>query len=64
MHDIILEVTPPYVPQSNGITERKNRTLLDMVNVMLVSSGFPKNMWGEALYSTCHILNRVPYKKI
>ena len=52
MHDIILEVTPPYVPQSNGITERKNRTLLDMVNVMLVSSGLPKNMWGEALYST------------
>ena len=49
MHDIILEVTPPYVPQSNGITERKNRTLLDMVNVMLVSSGLPKNMYYPPL---------------
>ena len=62
MHGIIHEVTPPYAPQSNGIVERKNHTLLDMVNVMLVSSGLPSNMWGEALYSACHILNRVPYK--
>ena len=33
-----------------------------MVNVMLTSSGLPKNMWGEALYSACYILNRIPYK--
>ena len=63
MHCIIHEVTSLYASQSNGIAERKNRTLLDMVNVMLVSSGLLKNMWGEALYSACHILNRVPCKK-
>jgi len=39
MHDIIHEVTPPYAPQSNDIAKRKNRTLLDIVNVMLISSG-------------------------
>jgi len=33
-----------------------------MVNVMLLSSSLPNNFWGEALYSTCLILNRVPYK--
>jgi len=44
MHGIIHEVKPLYAPQSNGIAERKNRTLLDMVNVMLVSSGLPSNM--------------------
>jgi len=42
-HDIIHEVTAPYTPQSNGIAERKNRTLMDMVNYMLLSSGTPEN---------------------
>lgn len=33
--DIIHQSTSPYTPQQNGITEWKNRTLLDMVNAML-----------------------------
>ena len=34
-HGIIHERTPPYSPQSNGVAERKNRTLTDLVNAML-----------------------------
>nr|GEU72225.1 malonyl-coenzyme A:anthocyanin 3-O-glucoside-6''-O-malonyltransferase-like [Tanacetum cinerariifolium] len=30
-HRIIAHRTPPYTPQHNGVSERKNRTLLDMV---------------------------------
>ena len=58
-HDIIHEVTASYTPQSNGVAERKNRTLMDMVNCMLLNSGAPENLWGEALLSACFILNRV-----
>ena len=41
-HDIIHEVTVPYTSQSNGVVEWKNRTLMDMVNCMLLSSGAPE----------------------
>ena len=30
---------------------------------MLVSSGTPLNLWGEAILSACHIQNRIPYDK-
>ena len=45
-HGIIHEIAPPYSPESNGVVERKNGTLKDMLNAMLVSSGAPLNLWG------------------
>ena len=59
---IIHERTPPYSPQSNGVAERKNRTLTDLVNSMLDTAGLSKAWWGEALLTSCHVLNRVPNK--
>jgi transposase InsO family protein len=41
-HGIIHERTSSYSPQSNGVAERKNRTLTDLVNVMLETSGLSK----------------------
>ena len=60
---IIHEVTPTYSPESNGFAERKNRTLKEMMNSLLVSASTPKNLWGEAILSACHLQNRIPYKK-
>ena len=61
---IIHERTAPYTPKQNGVAERKNRTLKNMMNAMLISSGLPDNMWKEAILSTCHVLNRVPHNKL
>jgi hypothetical protein len=61
-HGIIHERTPPFSPQSNGIAERKNRTLIDLVNAMLSTTGLSKAWWGEAILTACHVLNRVPTK--
>lgn len=61
---IIHEYSAPYTPQQNGLAERKNRSLKDMMNAMLLSSGLPDNMWGEAVLSACYILNRLPHKKL
>ena len=59
-HGIIHERTPPYSPQSNGIAERKNCTLTELVNVMLETAVLSKEWWGEAILTACHVLNRVP----
>jgi transposase InsO family protein len=34
-HGILSQLTPPGTPQWNGVSERKNRTLLDMVCSMM-----------------------------
>ena len=47
-YGIIHETTTPYSPQSNGVSKRKNHTLKEMMNAMLIISGLPQNMWGEA----------------
>ena len=36
---------------------------LKTFDAMLVSLGTPLNLWGEAILFTCHIQNRIPYKK-
>ena len=59
---IIHEVNPPYSPESNGVAERKNRTLKEMMNSLLVSASAPNNLWGEAILFAC-LQNRIPYKK-
>ena len=43
---IIHQTTAPYTSHSNGIAERKNRTLKEMMNTLLISSGLPQNLWG------------------
>jgi transposase InsO family protein len=41
-HGVIHKRTPPYLPQSNGIAERKNRTLTELVNAMIDTAGLSK----------------------
>ena len=60
---IIHKTTAPYSPASNGAVERKNRTLIELTNAMLIEFGAPLHFWGEGIFTACHVLNRVPHKK-
>ena len=60
---IVHETTTGYSPQSNGVVERKNRTLQEMVNSMLSYSRLIEGFLGEVMLTACHILNRVPIRE-
>ncbi|GJZ62862.1 retrotransposon protein, putative, ty1-copia subclass [Tanacetum coccineum] len=63
-HGTIAHRTPPYMPQHNGVSERRNRTLLDMVRSMMSQTTLPKFFWDYALESAARILNMVPTKEV
>jgi len=54
----------PGTPQQNGVAERRNRTLMDMVRSMLSNSSLPISLWMEALKTAVYLLNRVPSKAV
>jgi len=57
---ITQRITPSYTPEHNGVAERANRTIMDMVRCMLFDSGFGKEFWGFAALTAVHIINRLP----
>jgi hypothetical protein len=61
---ILRQLTIPYTPQQNGVAERRNRTLFEMVSSMMVQANLPITFWGDALLNVVHILNRVPSKSV
>ena len=61
---IVSQWTPPYTPQLNGVSERRNRTLLDMVRSMMSYADLPVFLWGYALETSAYLLNKVPSKSV
>ncbi|GJT88266.1 retrotransposon protein, putative, ty1-copia subclass [Tanacetum coccineum] len=61
---IVQHLTSPYTPQQNGVSERRNRTLLDMVRSMFNLTTLPLSFWDYALESAVRILNMFPTKKV
>jgi transposase InsO family protein len=53
------ELSAPYMPQQNGVVERKNRTLIDMARTMLGEYKTPEQFWLEAVNTACHAINRL-----
>ena len=58
------QLTAPGTPQQNGVAERRNRTLLDMVRSMMSYSTLPLSFWGHAIQTACYLLNNVPSKSV
>ena len=55
---------PPGTPQHNGVSERHKRTLLDIVQSIMLLTNLPLSFWGYALETVAFTLNWAPSKSI
>uniref|UniRef100_A0A6N2N256 Uncharacterized protein n=1 Tax=Salix viminalis TaxID=40686 RepID=A0A6N2N256_SALVM len=53
-----------YTPQQNGLAERKNRKIMEIVHASLFDMNLPKYYWGEAVKSAVYLMNRAPSNAI
>ncbi|GJX75088.1 retrovirus-related pol polyprotein from transposon TNT 1-94 [Tanacetum coccineum] len=54
----------PRTPQSNGVVERKNRTLQEMSRTMLNEQSLLQKFWCNAVDTSTYILNRILIRAI
>jgi transposase InsO family protein len=58
------QLTAPYTPQQNGVSERKNRSIMEMTRCMLHEKELPKKLWAEAANTSMYLLNRMPTRAL
>jgi transposase InsO family protein len=58
------QLTVPYTPQQNGVAERMNRTLMEMVRTVLLSARLSPPFWAQALLYAAHTRNRLITKAV
>ena len=54
------ETSCPYTPQQNGLAERKIGDTVDKVRTLLIQAHVPTNLWGFAIMTAVHLINRLP----
>ena len=55
---------PPGTPQHNGVSERHNRNLLNIMQSMMSLTDLPLSFWGYSLETATFALNRASSKSV
>lgn len=58
------QLTTAHTPHQNGVAERMNRTLMDLVRAMLAAKNISKRFWAEALVTAVYARNRATSKAL
>ncbi|KAL0741957.1 hypothetical protein Bca4012_083470 [Brassica carinata] len=52
------QLTATYSPQQNGVSERRNRSLVEMARAMIKHKNMPLKFWAEAVHTAAYVQNR------
>jgi transposase InsO family protein len=58
------ELTTPYNPQQNGVVERKNKTIMEVVKTMIHDQDPPMCLWAEAAMAVVYVQNRLSHSAL
>ena len=58
------ETSCPYTPQQNGLVERKIEDIVGKGRTLLIQASAPLNLWGFAVMTTIHLINRLPSRSL
>ena len=61
---IQMQHSVPYTPQQNGVAERKNKSLKEIIRCLLEARNLPPYLWVEAVNCASYIQDRVPHKSV
>ena len=59
---IKLEFAVAHEPRDNGLVERRNRTLIEAANALLISANLPRRYWAYAVQYACVLQNMIGRK--
>jgi len=57
-------LTVPYTPQQNGVSEKRNRCILEMTQCMMHEKNLPKQFWAKSTNTVVYLQNRLPTRAI
>jgi hypothetical protein len=58
------ELTTPYNPQQNGVAERKNKDIMEVVKTMIHDQYLPMHLWAEATRTSVYVHNRLSHSAL
>jgi transposase InsO family protein len=58
------ELTTPYNPQQNGVVERKNRTIMEVMKTMIHDRDLPMCLWEKVAMTVVYVQNRLSHSSL
>ncbi|PKU87215.1 Retrovirus-related Pol polyprotein from transposon TNT 1-94 [Dendrobium catenatum] len=60
INGIAHQISCPYTPEQNGVSERKHRHIIETTRTLLHTAAVPYTYWPEAVLTSIYLINRMP----